>query len=170
MSPEEEQVRPSRSPSWNQRPVATSVSTISIILEDFIYQIYMQLHSEHLKAYEEIHSYKYRYLFILKTSVSKFEISSQHEFVIWLFKMFKRENDRMYEDLVSLKDSVQQIESKVVRIAELQDIFTEKVSFWNMMGSISPTFYEQLLHSKIPKVQKSCLTWQSFLHFRDLHM
>ena len=46
--------------------------------------------------------------------------------------MFKRENDRMYEDLVSLKDSVQQIESKVVRIAELQDIFTEKVSCRNI--------------------------------------
>ena len=43
--------------------------------------------------------------------------------------MFKQENERMYEDLISLKDSVQQIESKVVRIAELQEIFTEKVKW-----------------------------------------
>jgi hypothetical protein len=43
--------------------------------------------------------------------------------------MFKRENDLMYEDFVSLKDTVQQIETKVVRIAELQEIFTEKVFF-----------------------------------------
>lgn len=50
-----------------------------------------------------------------------YEMSPEEE------QMFKRENERMYEDLVSLKDSVQQIESKVVRIAELQDIFTEKV-------------------------------------------
>ena len=43
--------------------------------------------------------------------------------------MFKRENDLMYEDFVSLKDTVQQIETKVVRIAELQEIFTEKVFY-----------------------------------------
>lgn len=40
---------------------------------------------------------------------------------------FQRENERMYEDLISLKDTVQQIETKVVKIAELQEIFTEKV-------------------------------------------
>jgi hypothetical protein len=40
----------------------------------------------------------------------------------------------MYDDLVSLKDTVQQIESKVVRIAELQEIFTEKAS--NCLSSI----------------------------------
>jgi len=33
------------------------------------------------------------------------------------------------------------------------------------LGSISPTFYEQLLRLQIPKEQKSCLTWQSFLRF-----
>jgi len=42
-------------------------------------------------------------------------------------KILEHENDRMYEDLVSLQDTVQQIETKVVRIAELQEIFTEKV-------------------------------------------
>ena len=46
----------------------------------------------------------------------------------WL-QLFEQENEKMYEDLVTLKDSIQQIESKVVRIAELQEIFTEKVSF-----------------------------------------
>ena len=46
----------------------------------------------------------------------------------WI-QVFERENDKMYEDLVSLKDSIQQIESKVVRIAELQEIFTEKVTW-----------------------------------------
>ena len=44
-------------------------------------------------------------------------------------QLFEQENEKMYEDLVTLKDSIQQIESKVVRIAELQEIFTEKVSF-----------------------------------------
>ena len=50
--------------------------------------------------------------------------------VSWL-QLFEQENEKMYEDLVTLKDSIQQIESKVVRIAELQEIFTEKVSFLN---------------------------------------
>ena len=36
-------------------------------------------------------------------------------------------------------------------------------SYWNChLGSISPTFYEQLLRSQIPKAQKSCLFWLSF--------
>ena len=42
-------------------------------------------------------------------------------------QLFEQENEKMYEDLMSLKDDVQQIESKVVKIAELQQIFTEKV-------------------------------------------
>lgn len=42
-------------------------------------------------------------------------------------QLFERENERMYDDLMSLKDDVLQIESKVVKIAELQDIFTTKV-------------------------------------------
>ena len=42
-------------------------------------------------------------------------------------QMFEQENEKMYEDLMSLKDEVQQIETKVVKIAELQQIFTEKV-------------------------------------------
>ena len=59
--------------------------------------------------------------FMLKISV--FFVIKRCNFL----QLFKRENDRMYEDLVSLKDTVQQIETKVVRIAELQEIFTEKV-------------------------------------------
>jgi len=42
-------------------------------------------------------------------------------------QLFERENEKMYEDLMSLKDDIQQIETKVVKIAELQEIFTEKV-------------------------------------------
>ena len=42
-------------------------------------------------------------------------------------QMFDQENEKMYEDLMTLKDEVQQIETKVVKIAELQQIFTEKV-------------------------------------------
>ena len=42
-------------------------------------------------------------------------------------QLFEKENEKMYEDLMSLKDDVQQIETKVVKIAELQQIFTEKV-------------------------------------------
>ena len=36
------------------------------------------------------------------------------------------------------------------------------------LGSISPTFYEQLLCLQIPKAQKNCSTLQSFLCFWDL--
>ena len=41
--------------------------------------------------------------------------------------MFEQENEKMYQDLMNLKDDIQQIETKVVKIAELQEIFTEKV-------------------------------------------
>lgn len=39
----------------------------------------------------------------------------------------EQENEKMYEDFVKVQDSFQHIESKVVKIAELQEIFTEKV-------------------------------------------
>lgn len=42
-------------------------------------------------------------------------------------QLFERENEKMYDNLMSLKDDVQKIESKVIKIAELQEIFTEKV-------------------------------------------
>ena len=42
-------------------------------------------------------------------------------------QMFEQENEKMYQDLMNLKDDIQQIETKVVKIAELQEIFTEKV-------------------------------------------
>lgn len=42
-------------------------------------------------------------------------------------QMFESENEQLYNDLNSLTDEVRQIESKVVHIAELQEIFTEKV-------------------------------------------
>lgn len=50
-----------------------------------------------------------------------FEISPEE------MQLFEQENEKMYQDFISLKDEVQQIESKVVKIAELQQVFTEKV-------------------------------------------
>lgn len=42
-------------------------------------------------------------------------------------QMFESENELLYNELNSLSDEVKQIESKVVHIAELQQLFTEKV-------------------------------------------
>lgn len=42
-------------------------------------------------------------------------------------QMFQSENELLYNELNSLSDEVRQIESKVVHIAELQELFTEKV-------------------------------------------
>ena len=42
-------------------------------------------------------------------------------------QMLQMENEKLYEDLQNVQDSVQQIENKVVKIAELQEVFTEKV-------------------------------------------
>ncbi|KAB0800488.1 hypothetical protein PPYR_06228 [Photinus pyralis] len=42
-------------------------------------------------------------------------------------QMFESENDLMFDELNSLSDEVKQIESKVVHISELQELFTEKV-------------------------------------------
>ncbi|XP_075209753.1 syntaxin 18 [Lycorma delicatula] len=42
-------------------------------------------------------------------------------------QMFESENEQLYNELNNLTDEVRQIESKVVKIAELQEIFTEKV-------------------------------------------
>ena len=41
--------------------------------------------------------------------------------------MMELENDRLLEHLSSLNNQVEQVQSKVVKIAELQTIFTEKV-------------------------------------------
>ncbi|XP_054287178.1 syntaxin-18 [Macrosteles quadrilineatus] len=42
-------------------------------------------------------------------------------------QMFERENEELYNDLNSLTSDVRQIETKVVKIAELQEVFAEKV-------------------------------------------
>ncbi|KAL0119610.1 hypothetical protein PUN28_007804 [Cardiocondyla obscurior] len=42
-------------------------------------------------------------------------------------QMFEAENEQLYNELTSMTEEVKQIESKVVHIAELQEIFTEKV-------------------------------------------
>ena len=39
---------------------------------------------------------------------------------------YEQENEAMYDDLVSLRDNIKQIENKVVKIAQLQEVFTEK--------------------------------------------
>jgi len=41
--------------------------------------------------------------------------------------LLSQENERLYSDLRGLDDQLQQVESKVVKIAELQDVFAEKV-------------------------------------------
>ncbi|KAK9506161.1 hypothetical protein O3M35_008146 [Rhynocoris fuscipes] len=42
-------------------------------------------------------------------------------------QMFEMENQQLYNELNSLNDEVRTIQSKVVKIAELQEVFTEKV-------------------------------------------
>lgn len=42
-------------------------------------------------------------------------------------KVFEAENEQLYNELNTLSEEVEQIESKVVEIAQLQEIFTEKV-------------------------------------------
>ncbi|KAJ8936122.1 hypothetical protein NQ318_012935 [Aromia moschata] len=42
-------------------------------------------------------------------------------------QMFESENELLYNELNSISDEVKQMESKVVHIAELQELFTEKV-------------------------------------------
>jgi len=42
-------------------------------------------------------------------------------------QMFERENEELYNELNSLTSDVRQIETRVVKIAELQEMFTEKV-------------------------------------------
>ena len=42
-------------------------------------------------------------------------------------QMFESENEQLYSELNTMTEEVKQIESKVVHIAELQEIFTEKV-------------------------------------------
>nr|KAG5687337.1 hypothetical protein BaRGS_023771 [Batillaria attramentaria] len=41
--------------------------------------------------------------------------------------MFEQENKALYEEMNSMAEDVRQIEGKVVEIAKLQEIFTEKV-------------------------------------------
>ncbi|CAG9766843.1 unnamed protein product [Ceutorhynchus assimilis] len=42
-------------------------------------------------------------------------------------QMFEQENEHLYNELNSISDEVKQMEGKVVHIAELQELFTEKV-------------------------------------------
>ncbi len=42
-------------------------------------------------------------------------------------QLLEEENAKLYEDFMTTKDAVQQIENKVVKIVELQEIFTEKI-------------------------------------------
>jgi len=42
-------------------------------------------------------------------------------------QLFEQENEHLYNELNSISDEVKQMESKVVHIAELQELFTEKV-------------------------------------------
>jgi len=51
----------------------------------------------------------------------------EEEFSKEELQMFEEENNQLYNELQSMTEEVRQIESKVVHIAELQEIFTEKV-------------------------------------------
>ncbi|KAL3278637.1 hypothetical protein HHI36_016177 [Cryptolaemus montrouzieri] len=42
-------------------------------------------------------------------------------------QMFEKENESLYNELNSMSDEIKQMESKVVHIAELQELFSEKV-------------------------------------------
>lgn len=42
-------------------------------------------------------------------------------------QLLKEENEKLYTELTSIQSEVQQVETKVLRIAELQEVFTEKV-------------------------------------------
>lgn len=54
-------------------------------------------------------------------------ISEDDQLTAEELQMFELENAQLYNELNNLTEEVRQIESKVVRIAELQEIFTEKV-------------------------------------------
>uniref|UniRef100_A0A1B6LMT0 Syntaxin-18 n=1 Tax=Graphocephala atropunctata TaxID=36148 RepID=A0A1B6LMT0_9HEMI len=65
-----------------------------------------------------------------KLSVESASISSltlEDDLTAEELQMFESENEHLYKELNSLTDEVRQIESKVVHIAELQEVFTEKV-------------------------------------------
>lgn len=54
-------------------------------------------------------------------------LSYEEELTAEDIQMFESENAQLYNELNTLTEEVKQIESKVVHIAELQEIFTEKV-------------------------------------------
>ncbi|XP_017777525.1 PREDICTED: syntaxin-18 [Nicrophorus vespilloides] len=58
---------------------------------------------------------------------SQSETQVENELSAEEMQMFESENDMLYNELNSISDEVKQIESKVVHIAELQELFTEKV-------------------------------------------
>ncbi|GLH07376.1 Syntaxin-18 [Gryllus bimaculatus] len=65
-----------------------------------------------------------------KSSVPAYDqslISEDDQLTAEELQMFELENAQLYIELNNLTEEVRQIESKVVRIAELQEIFTEKV-------------------------------------------
>ncbi|KAL1490991.1 hypothetical protein ABEB36_011655 [Hypothenemus hampei] len=54
-------------------------------------------------------------------------VSYEEELTPEDMQMFEQENEHLYNELNSISDEVKQMEGKVVHIAELQEIFTEKV-------------------------------------------
>lgn len=54
-------------------------------------------------------------------------VEEEEEYSPEELQMLEEENARLYEELMSVQDGIQQVEHKVVKIAELQEIFTEKV-------------------------------------------
>lgn len=76
-------------------------------------QLDTQVQSENLEEYNEVLS---------PPCLLEDETLSTEE-----LQMFEQENNELYNELNSLTEEMRQIENKVVKIAELQEIFTEKV-------------------------------------------
>ncbi|KAF4528260.1 hypothetical protein B566_EDAN014150 [Ephemera danica] len=58
---------------------------------------------------------------------SNFAVDEAEQLSAEELQMFEQENEQLFNELNSLSEEVRQIESKVVQVAELQEIFTEKV-------------------------------------------
>lgn len=63
----------------------------------------------------------------LESDLAAAEAAAQPQLTQEDMQTFQRENDQLFDDLSALTDEVQQIGGKVVEIARLQEIFTDKV-------------------------------------------
>lgn len=83
-----------------------------------------KLNKSDLEKSDTHHSPKNKYIIPPPTPPAE---SIENQLSAEEMQMFESENELLYNELNSLSDEVKQIESKVVHIAELQELFTEKV-------------------------------------------